>query len=549
MSISLRALGAFSAPMVLPAMFVVAAPAHATTIPSPPTKTLPSALDIAPPYQPGTRCLTTALPGPLDFARLLNVHYGTHTYGILRPCAAEHGEGRALDWMVNANTADGLALGNAITTWLTAKDSQGRVGAIARRLGINYIIWNHKMWRSYDPARGWAAYTGSSPHTDHIHMSFTWDGAYEQTSWWTGVALLNVRYTGPVGDPSSPVVVTTPVITNSGYPLLTEGASGADVVLAQKVIGTTPDGDFGPGTLAALKAWQSSQGIAVTGELDNDTWLRMVELGLVPSRASASPLNQYVTTVLRVGSSGPAVVALQKALGGLVADGAFGPLTEARVKAYQASNGLAVTGVVTAPTWQALMGVSPEPAPTPTPTPTPPPPPAPTPTPTPPSSSTPGQLIPRTAAKAAAIMPSVATEFTNVKGAILRTGSRGTTVEIAQRALGASVDGIFGVNTESMVRVFQKASGLPVTGIVDRASWDALELRAHPLVHYWGTVLRPGSTGDGVVAVQHALGMTADGIYGDSTIAAVKAAQAKAKLAQTGYVATLTWKAIEAQMT
>ena len=52
------------------------------------------------------------------------------------------------------------------------------------------------------------------------------------------------------------------------------------------------------------------------------------------------------SVTLRQGSSGAQVMSLQQALGGLVADGAFGPLTKAAVMAYQASHGLVADGVV-----------------------------------------------------------------------------------------------------------------------------------------------------------------------------------------------------------
>ncbi len=536
MPLSLRAIGVISAPLALPAMFLAAAPAHATTVPQP-SKTLPSALDVAPPYQAGTLCLSTALPGPLDLAKLLNRTYGTHTYGILRTCAAEHGEGRALDWMVNAGTKDGLALGNTITTWLTAKDSQGRVGALARRLGINYIIWNHKMWRSYDPARGWATYTGSNPHTDHIHMSFTWDGAYEQTSWWTGVALLTVRYTGPVNDPSSPVVVTTPEVTNTGYPLLAEGDTGTDVALAQKAVGVSADGDFGPVTLAALKTWQTAHGVAATGRLDYPTWLTMIQLGLVPSRAAASPLHPYASTTLRVGSTGAAVLALQKALGGLTADSAFGPLTQERVMAFQKANAISPADGVAGPsTWAALMGVAAGSGGTGGGTTAPGPPP-------------PARLGSAAMTSAVMVAP-VSSEFTAVKTSVVQLGSTGSAVRLVRSALGfGSTSTVFDADLAAAVKGFQSRSGLPVTGIVNRATWDALERNKHPLIDYWQIVLRPDSTGPAVVAVQKVLGVTPDGVFGPATISAVKACQARATLAQTGYVATLTWKAIDAEAT
>ncbi len=517
MPLSLRALGAASVPAAFPAMLLSAAPAQAASIPPPPTKKLPTALDIAPSYQAGTRCLTKALPGPVDFAKLLNAHYGTHVYGILRPCAAEHGEGRALDWMVNANTKSGLALGNAITTWLTAKDAQGRPGAMARRFGINYIIWNRHMWRSYDPGRGWAAYTGSSPHTDHIHISFTWDGAYEQTSWWTGKALLQVKYTGPIGDPSSPVVTDSPAITNTGYPHLVRGATGAFVTLAQQVVGTPADGDYGPKTQAAVLAWQTAHGVAATGELDYDTWLAMVRLGLVPSRASKSPLYPYRGVTLKVGSSGAAVKALQSALGGLTVDGQYGPLTQSKVKAYQKANRLTVTGVVTSEVWNSLMGVAAATDPTPTdPTPTDPTPTDPTPTdPTPEPTPTPRPKVTSSTPASAVLQPPMTTEFTSAKSVILKRGNRGQAVRVLETGLGFRTrDRVFDADTEAAVRAFQKSEHLPVTGIVNRATWDALERRAHPLVDYWKTVLRPGATGPAVVAVQTALGVPADGVYG-----------------------------------
>ena len=82
---------------------------------------------------------------------------------------------------------------------------------------------------------------------------------------------------------------------------------------------------------------------------------------------------------------------------------------------------------------------------------------------------------------------------------------------------------------------------------MDRATWDAVERSVHPLLPYWNTVLRRGSHGAGVVALQKALRITADGSYGPATEAAVKAAQKASHLAQTGVVATLTWKAVEAR--
>ena len=62
--------------------------------------------------------------------------------------------------------------------------------------------------------------------------------------------------------------------------------------------------------------------------------------------------------VLKNGSKGDDVKKLQEKLG-LAADGAFGPGTEAKVKAWQAANGLKADGIVGAGTWAKMFGSAP----------------------------------------------------------------------------------------------------------------------------------------------------------------------------------------------
>jgi LysM repeat protein len=50
-----------------------------------------------------------------------------------------------------------------------------------------YIIWNERIWSTYDRDSGWRPYHGPDNHTSHIHFSFSWAGAEKRTSWWTGV--------------------------------------------------------------------------------------------------------------------------------------------------------------------------------------------------------------------------------------------------------------------------------------------------------------------------------------------------------------------------
>jgi peptidoglycan hydrolase-like protein with peptidoglycan-binding domain len=55
----------------------------------------------------------------------------------------------------------------------------------------------------------------------------------------------------------------------------------------------------------------------------------------------------------------------------------------------------------------------------------------------------------------------------------LKKGSKGKAVKVWQAIIGASIDGIFGSNTEALTRTFQSSKGLEVDGIVGTQSWSA----------------------------------------------------------------------------
>lgn len=445
-----------------------AADAATPVVPRPPSRPLPAGLDVASPYQGQVYCDPVAKAGVLAFARLMTAHYGLgSTGGIVRNCNAgitEHSDGRAWDWMLNAKDPRQKATADAVTRWLAAPDSSGRPGAMARRFGIMYIIWNRTMWRAYAPERGWAPYTGSSPHTDHVHFSFGWDGALQRTSWWTGVPRTTVG-----GAPSS--LTTPPPFNGTGYPVLRSGSRGADVMLLQRIVGVTADGAFGPMTETSLRAWQKSHGVAVTGVAEVATWTRILALGKAPSRLKTT---KPVTTK---------------------------PVTPKPVTTKP---------VTTKP-------VTPKPVTT------------------KPVTTKPGVST-----------VSTTTSYSLLKGVRLGVGSSGTAVRRLQAALGGlTVDGAYGSRTAAAVARYRAAAKLPPGRTVDRSVWDALERRDHPLLAYRATVLRRGSTGGAVRALQRALRVGADGEFGPVTQAAVKAAQKRAGLSQNGIVGSVTWAAIE----
>jgi len=57
--------------------------------------------------------------------------------------------------------------------------------------------------------------------------------------------------------------------------LLKNGSKGSDVKLLQEKLGLTTDGDFGPGTEAKVKAWQTANGLTADGIVGDVTWSKM----------------------------------------------------------------------------------------------------------------------------------------------------------------------------------------------------------------------------------------------------------------------------------
>jgi hypothetical protein len=192
---------ALSAALVTAAACAPATVAPATKVPA--TRAFTAAIESSVPYQPAAKCpvgakLSTDKPGPVDFRNLLLATYGTNVggltvfNGITRPCdgtVSEHSEGRALDWGMDYRNPAMRADGQAVLNWLFATDKYGNQHAMARRLGIMYVIWNHKIygsWNNYAPAAYSCGTDPTACHVDHIHFSFDWAGARAQTSFFTG---------------------------------------------------------------------------------------------------------------------------------------------------------------------------------------------------------------------------------------------------------------------------------------------------------------------------------------------------------------------------
>ena len=222
------------------------------------------------------------------------------------------------------------------------------------------------------------------------------------------------------------------------------------------------DGIYGSGTSRAVRDWQSLQGLGVDGIVGPATWSSIYsEVNRLRSSGPVVVVRQrpYPGAPLQMGDCGPDVEYITRLLN-LVAFSypevrSPGPLScldekggEA-VQSFQRRFALPVTGTVDGKTWEVLEAVS-------------------------------ADLLARGGAEEGS---------GDYPGYALAQGSMGSPVYLAQQWLNALAEqdyfyryvpesGQFGEQTRDAVLVLQAVQALPETGILDRASWDALRAAA-----------------------------------------------------------------------
>ncbi len=152
---------------------------------------------------------------------------------------------------------------------------------------------------------------------------------------------------------------STQVRSFTSTPTLRQGARGPAVTQLQQKLrakgyNISVDGDFGPNTAAAVRAFQQSHGLGVDGVVGPNTWAKLnASSAPAPAPASGMP-------TLRQGARGAAVSQLQNRLRAhgynVSVDGDFGPRTADAVRSFQRAKGLGVDGVVGPATWAKLNG-------------------------------------------------------------------------------------------------------------------------------------------------------------------------------------------------
>lgn len=315
----------------------------------------------------------------------------------------------------------------------------------------------------------------------------------------------------------------------------------------------TADGIFGAATTAAVRAFQQYFGLTVDGIVGRGTWDKLNEVYL-DTVANLVPSGQrpgtYPGTPLRLGSRGDSVREMQYYLFILSAyyteiprisyDGVFGKATDEAVRAFQKLSGLTQDGVVGPQTWLQLYN---------------------------------------TFLKLRNVDgPVYSSRVVPYPGKPLELGDDGTAVGWVQYLLAyigeyyeevqqPDVTGVFDDVTQSAVKGFQDKFNLPVTGVVDEETFNAL------VVTYWsvlattqwpdlslngaypGFVLTQNSAGPVVLFLQQMINDIAlrfcvidfvpeDGFFGAETRAAVESFQKGFGLEVTGFVDRATWDAI-----
>ena len=153
-------------------------------------------------YDYAKRCRKRPSAGALALQGWLASNWRGVSWGIMR-CEklsrghySLHAEGRAVDWHLDVHDrADRRAARKLILT-LLATDKLGNPHALARRMGVQEIIWNCRSWWSgaermdrysvcYDKrGRRKKHVDDTLAHRNHVHIGLNRAGARKRTSFW-----------------------------------------------------------------------------------------------------------------------------------------------------------------------------------------------------------------------------------------------------------------------------------------------------------------------------------------------------------------------------
>jgi hypothetical protein len=169
-------------------------------------------------YDPQTTCTRHPRVGTVALGEWLVATYGGAGGAVNRPCSdpgtSEHKDGRAVDWVLDASSPADRKLAKTFLEAAFATDAEGNPAALARRMGVMYIIWDDHFYPAYHEFRR-ETYLSSScrsrrtcsktlRHRDHMHISLSKAGAKALTSFYVDL-VPGAGVSSPTEDHSSRV--------------------------------------------------------------------------------------------------------------------------------------------------------------------------------------------------------------------------------------------------------------------------------------------------------------------------------------------------------
>jgi hypothetical protein len=153
-------------------------------------------------YDGARRCDPRPKPGVVRFTRWLQrnargIFWGSYRCERWGPREASlHAEGRAVDWHLDVRRPADRRAAAKLIGLLLAPDTAGTPHALARRMGVEEIIWDCSYWgagmvqfKRYSPCFGRDGTPrrrvgATVAHRDHIHFGLTRAGAAARTTFW-----------------------------------------------------------------------------------------------------------------------------------------------------------------------------------------------------------------------------------------------------------------------------------------------------------------------------------------------------------------------------
>ena len=153
-------------------------------------------------YDYAERCTRDEQRGTRALESWLERNLRGESWGILR-CErlgrgnfSLHAEGRALDWRLDAGDRDEKRAAMHLIRSLLERDRNGAPAALARRMGVQGLIFNCRSWWSGQQGLDRYPYCyrpngerrddldRTAAHKDHVHIELNWPGARKRTSFW-----------------------------------------------------------------------------------------------------------------------------------------------------------------------------------------------------------------------------------------------------------------------------------------------------------------------------------------------------------------------------